>query len=280
MKTEVEQGARWLQVGDSFPRAPTPSAVTDEARGGTAPPKVTPAAEKYLAAIYALQAERGAVIGVRLATHLGVSTASVTQTLQKLARQGLVTFGPHKEILLTDTGRAIGEAATRRHRLIERWLESELGMAATAAHEAAHGFEPAFTPEIEARLFQALGRPATCPHGNPIPGGSGAYRRDGIYLDQVQPGHVVIVDRITEEAEQDLDLLSYLERHRIQPGTQLTILSVGQNHGAITARRDSYTPQDGKARGVAMADEVEDAGSEIRLEVSAAALIWVRRRGS
>lgn len=275
-------------------RAPVPARAPDRARvhppvtGGSsvpshadaAPPPVTPAEENYLAAIYALQAERGAVIGVRLAAHLSVSTASVTQTLHKLVRKGQVTLGPHKEIELTEAGRPIGEAATRRHRLIERWLQTELGLSATAAHESAHGFEHAFTPEIEQRLFEVLGRPETCPHGNPIPGGTGIYSRDGLYLDDVRPSDVVIVDRITEEAEQDLDLLSYLERHRIGPGTQLTVLSVGENRGAITARRDGYVGRDGKLRPAQPTDGSADAGPEIRLESGAAAMIWARKEGS
>src|SRR5687767_14458710 len=91
-------------------------------------PKITAATEHYLAAIYALTAERKVLIGARLAEHLRVSAPSVTQTLQRLERDGFVRLhdlGDRKEILLTDAGRVVGEAATRKHRLIERWLQKE-----------------------------------------------------------------------------------------------------------------------------------------------------------
>ena len=222
-------------------------------------PKLTAATEHYLQAIYALTAERKVLIGARLAQHLRVSPPSVTQTLQRLEREGYVRLrdlGDRKEILLTDAGRAIGEAATRKHRLIERWLQKELQLSSTEAHEAAERFEPGFTPLLLERLFEALGRPKTCPHGNPITG-AGEMDHDGIYLDAVRAGDEVVVGRITEEAEVDLDLLTYLERHGIGPATRLAIVAVDKLSGAVTART---------AR-----------GAEIRLEGRSAALIWVRR---
>lgn len=222
-------------------------------------PKITAATEHYLQAIYALTAERKVLIGARLAEHLRVSPPSVTQTLQRLERQGLVRLidlGDRKEIALTDAGREIGEASTRKHRLIERWLQKELMLTSTGAHEAAERFEPGFTPLLLDRLFEALGRPETCPHGNPIPG-QGEMDHNGIYLNEVHPGDEVIVGRITEEAEADFDLLTYLERHRVGPNTSLTILAVDRYSGAVTA--------------------TAEAGDEIRLEGRSAALIWVRR---
>jgi DtxR family Mn-dependent transcriptional regulator len=227
--------------------------------GGNGAHKITAATEHYLAAIYALTAERKVLIGARLAQHLRVSAPSVTQTLQRLEREGFVRhrdLGDRKEILLTDAGRAIGEAATRKHRLIERWLQKDLQLSSTEAHEAAEPFEQGFTPLLLERLFEALGRPQTCPHGNPIPG-AGEIDHDGVYLDQVRAGDEVIVGRITEEAEADLDLLTYLERHGVGPGARLTIVAVDRMSGAVTSRLKN--------------------GSEIRLEGRSAALIWVRR---
>ena len=224
-------------------------------------PKITNATEHYLQAIYALGAERKVVIGARLAQHLRVSAPSVTQTLQRLEREGYVQLhdlGDRKEIRLTATGRKIGEEATRKHRLIERWLQKELRLSSTEAHEAAEGFEPGFTPLLLDRLYEALGRPDTCPHGNPIPGSGKEIDRDGVYLDGVKAGDEVEIGRITEEAEADLDLLTYLERNRVFPGTILRILAVDAMSGAVTA--------------------VADEDKEIRVEGRSAALIWVRPR--
>ena len=223
---------------------------------------VTAATEHYVQAIYALTAERKSLIGARLAQHLRVSAPSVTQTLQRLERDGLVRLvdlGDRKEIHLTDPGRQLGEASTRKHRLIERWLQKELGLSSTEAHEAAEKFEQGFTPMLLERLYESLGRPKTCPHGNPIPPPEGGMEMDydGLYLDEVQPGDRVTIGRITEEAEADLDLLDYLERHKIGPGVELRIVSVDRVSGAVTAQVTS--------------------GDEIRLEGRSAALIWVKR---
>jgi DtxR family Mn-dependent transcriptional regulator len=230
--------------------------------GGDVGPKITAATEHYLQSIYALTAERKSLIGARLAQHLRVSPPSVTQTLQRLERNGfveLVDRGDRKEITLTEAGRVIGEEATRKHRLIERWLQKELQLTSTEAHEAAERFEQGFTPMLLERLYDSLGRPETCPHGNPIPppGGRLEMDYDGIYLDEVRTGEEVVIGRITEEAEMDLDLLDYLERHRIGPGVRLRIVNVDRVSGAVTARTPS--------------------GDEIRVEGRSAALIWVKR---
>ena len=232
------------------------------AHESTGASRITAATEHYLQSIYALTAERKSLIGARLAEHLRVSPPSVTQTLQRLERDGyvqLVDRGDRKEIVLTGAGKEIGESATRKHRLIERWLQKDLKLSSTEAHEAAEKFEPGFTPLLLERLYEALGRPKTCPHGNPIPGPEGGMEMDydGAYLNDVRPGEEVVIGRITEEAEQDLDLLEYLERHRIGPNVRLTIVAMDQMSGAVTARTAG--------------------GDEIRLEGRSAALIWVKR---
>jgi DtxR family transcriptional regulator, Mn-dependent transcriptional regulator len=224
--------------------------------------RITPATEHYLQAIYALTAERKVLIGARLAQHLRVSAPSVTQTLQRLERDGyihLIDRGDRKEIHLTEAGLVIGEESTRKHRLIERWLQKELRLSSTEAHEAAEGFEAGFTPLLLDRLYESLGRPQTCPHGNPIPakGGHTEMDYDGVYLNEVVAGQRVVIGRITEEAEADLDLLAYLERNGVGPNVALTILAVDRMSGAVTA--------------------VTGAGKEIRLEGRSAALIWARR---
>ncbi len=238
------------------------TAAGAQSNGRDGDKKITAATEHYLQSIYALTAERKSLIGARLAQHLRVSPPSVTQTLQRLERSGfveLVDRGDRKEIVLTDAGRRIGEESTRKHRLIERWLQKELGLTSTEAHEAAEKFEPGFTPMLLERLYDSLGRPETCPHGNPIPAPGGRLEMDydGIYLDEVKPGEEVVLGRITEEAEMDLDLLEYLERHRIGPGVRLRIVAVDRVSAAVTARAPS--------------------GDEIRVEGRSAALIWVKR---
>src|SRR5205085_2245928 len=109
------------------------------------------------------------VIAARLAERLNVSPPTVTATLQRMQRDGLIEHGPRKEILLTDEGRQAAEDIVRRHALAERLLTDLLKMPWHESHEEAHGVEHALSPNIEARLLQALGNPSTCPPGNPIP---------------------------------------------------------------------------------------------------------------
>ncbi|MGH2355689.1 MAG: metal-dependent transcriptional regulator [Chloroflexota bacterium] len=253
-----------MATGDHQVAEPAGAAGRDGGRAANSngPPKLTPATEHYLQAIYALTAERKVLIGARLAQHLRVSAPSVTQTLQRLERDGFVRLhdlGDRKEITLTDTGSQIGRESTRKHRLIERWLQKELRLSSTEAHEAAERFEPGFTPVLLDRLYESLGHPDTCPHGNPIPDQDGHVQIDhnGVYLNQVQAGDLVVVGRITEEAEVDFDLLTYLERNGVGPNVRLTILAVDRMSDAVTAETDK--------------------GREIRLEGRSAALIWVRR---
>ena len=110
----------------------------------------------------------------------------------------------------------------RRHALAERLLTDLLKMPWHESHEEAHGVEHAMSPNIEARLLQALGNPTTCPHGNPIPG-LGTLAADEFPLDQVTTGDELIIQRITEEAEEDLQLMKYLQEHGIAPGARMTV---------------------------------------------------------
>jgi DtxR family Mn-dependent transcriptional regulator len=186
--------------------------------------KTTPVMEDYLQTIYSLQAEGKTVIGARLAKFLGVSAPTVTTALQRLAKEGYITFTSKKEVMLTPSGYEIAEVMVRRHRLAERLLRDVLGLDWVDVHEEAHRFEHVISPRIEQRLMHLLKEPATCPHGSPIPGLATAPAEGLVPLDQVPPETVVVVERITEEAEIDHQLLSFLGRHHIMPGARLTVV--------------------------------------------------------
>ena len=162
------------------------------------------------------------VIAARLAERLNVTPPTVTNTLQRMERDGLIEHGPKKEILFTPQGRQAAEDIVRRHALAERFLTDLLKMPWHESHEEAHGVEHVITPKIEARLMQALGNPTTCPHGNPIPG-LGTLAPDEFPLDRAETGDQLIVQRITEEAEEDVQLMQYLQEHGVHPGARLTV---------------------------------------------------------
>jgi DtxR family Mn-dependent transcriptional regulator len=182
----------------------------------------TSVVEDYLQVLHYLTRDGCPVIAARLAERLNVTPPTVTATLQRMERDGLVEHGPRKEILFTPQGRQVAENIVRRHALAERLLTDLLKMPWHESHEEAHGVEHVMTPNIEARLLQALGNPTTCPHGNPIPG-LGTLAPDEFPLDQAQTGDELIIQRITEEAEVDLQLMKYLQEHGVEPGARMKV---------------------------------------------------------
>ena len=215
----------------------------------------TASVQDYLAAIYDLAGSGKPVIGARVAKHLGVSAPAVTESIQRMGRGGYVKIGRGKELILTTKGRQIAEVMARRHRLLERWLTDTLGLNWTDAHEEAHRLEHALSPRVEDRLAEMLGMPTTCPHGNPIPGmPRPAERFEPFPLAQAREGASVVVERITEEAEADKNLLEYLWRHNVRPGRRLKISEVAPWAGTVTVAGD---------------------GQSITLGLPAASKIWV-----
>jgi DtxR family Mn-dependent transcriptional regulator len=176
----------------------------------------------YLQVLHYLTRDGVHVIAARLAERLNVSPPTVTATLQRMERDGLIQHGAHKEILFTIEGRQVAENIVRRHALAERLLTDLLKMPWHESHEEAHGVEHALTPNIEARLLHALGNPTTCPHGNPIPG-LGTLAPDEFPLDEARTGDELIIQRITEEAEEDLELMHYLQEHGVEPGARMKV---------------------------------------------------------
>jgi DtxR family transcriptional regulator, Mn-dependent transcriptional regulator len=177
----------------------------------------SPVVEDYLQTIHFMMRVGVPVIAARLSERLHVTPPTVTATIQRMTRDGLVEHGAHHEIRLTAQGRATAEDLVRRHALAERLLTDFLQLPWHEAHEASHGFEHAITPQVEERLVLALGNPTTCPHGNPIPG-VGQLVPEEIPLDHAPAGAEIVVQRITEEAEEDLDLMRYLQSHGFAPG--------------------------------------------------------------
>lgn len=104
-----------------------------------------------------------------LADALAISPGTATTTVKRLADRGLLEHVPYRGVGLTDAGRVNAVAAIRRHRIVERFLADMLGYAWNEADRLAASFEHDLPQEVEDRIFVALHRPATCPHGFPIP---------------------------------------------------------------------------------------------------------------
>jgi DtxR family Mn-dependent transcriptional regulator len=180
----------------------------------------------YLEAIYYIWNEGEAVRSARLADWLGVSRPTVTVALRRMSRDGMVRLNAHKEIELTARGRRMAEAIVRRHRIMERWLTDGLGLDWVTADEEAARLEHAVSDVVEKRLYEVLGRPATCPHGNPIPGYSEAAPNE-VRLTLVQAGARASITRVSEVAEREAPLLlAYLHERRLVPGQEIGVLEV------------------------------------------------------
>jgi len=118
------------------------------------------------------------------------------------------------------------EAIVRRHRIMERWLTDALGLDWVTADEEAARLEHAVSEVVERRLYQALGRPRTCPHGNPIPGHSKAAARE-VRLASLETGAGAAVTRVSEVAEREAPrLLAYLFDRGLVPGRKLKVVEV------------------------------------------------------
>jgi len=205
---------------------------------GRAPTEVV---SRYLEAIYYMQSENEPVRSARLADWLGVSRPTVTVALRRMTRDGMVRLNGRKEIELTDLGEQEAAAIVRRHRIVERWLTDTLGLDWVTADEEAARLEHAVSDLVEQRLWEALGRPTCCPHGNPIPGYAD-FSPGELRLSEVPGGTRAVVSRISEVAEREAPaLLRYLLERRLVPGKPIEILevdTVGRTIRARTADRE------------------------------------------
>ena len=179
---------------------------------------------RYLEAIYYMWAEKEPLRSSRLADWLGVSRPTVAVGLRRMARDGLVRMNRRKEIELTARGRRVAESIVRRHRIMERWLTDGLGLDWVTADAEAARLEHAVSEVVERRLYEVLGRPETCPHGNPIPGHSKAASRE-TRLSSLRTGDRASVTRVSEVADREAPLLlTYLQQRDLTPGRKIQVV--------------------------------------------------------
>src|SRR5438876_10161856 len=116
-----------------------------------------------------------------------------------MARDGLVRMNGRKELELTPSGMRSAESIVRRQRIMERWLTDGLGLDWVTADAEAARLEHAVSDVVERRLYQVLGKPKTCPHGNPIPGYSTAVPKEA-RLSTLAAGDRATITRVSEVA--------------------------------------------------------------------------------
>ncbi len=204
----------------------------------------TPTVEAYLEIIYMMAAEEQPVIGARLAESLHVSRPTVTTTLKRMVREGLVKFDNRKEIQMTAKGLSIAERLQHRHRIVERWLTDVLGLEWAKSDAEAHRLEHAMSDEVAELLNKHLGYPTTCPHGNPIPGNTrGLLAKDAkvFQLSAAKGNDRVVVVRISEYAENVAEVLDHLGERGVMPGARITVTEVAPLKGPLTLQVGART---------------------------------------
>jgi DtxR family Mn-dependent transcriptional regulator len=132
-------------------------------------PALTDAIQDYLREIYKLGADNGPVSVTALAKRQGVSPASASAMVKKLAALGLAEHEPYRGIKLTDAGERVALEVIRHHRLLELYLARTLGLDVADVHDEAERLEHVISEELEAKIDRALGFPTHDPHGDPIP---------------------------------------------------------------------------------------------------------------
>lgn len=245
---------------DASPTAPTVSSTPDEGFQGaltralvpvrvgptgtmthmarreteTAETPLSEAAQHYLLALRATTDATATTQGAVIARSLHVSPQAASEMVGRLAADGLVHVADGRELSLTPRGREAADTIFRRHSLLEWLLTAVIGLGWAESDEEAGRLQGSVSARVEAAIADLVGHPATCPHGNPIDAASARSRPPGTPLNQVEAGATVTIYRITEQAEEDAELLVYLEQQGLVPGAHATVLEVSTGRDSIT----------------------------------------------
>jgi DtxR family Mn-dependent transcriptional regulator len=185
---------------------------------------VSSAVQDYAKAIYALQARGGGepVATNDLAARLGVTPASASSMVRKLAEQGLAHLEPYHGVTLTPAGERVALEVLRHHRLLELYLAEHLGVPWDRVHEEAEALEHVISEDLEARIAAKLGDPTHDPHGDPIPSAD-------LAIDETQTSSLEALDvgargRFVRVSDSDPAMLRYLDERGIAIGDELEVV--------------------------------------------------------
>ncbi|UCC28752.1 MAG: metal-dependent transcriptional regulator [Phycisphaerales bacterium] len=195
--------------------------------------------EDYIKAIYALEVEDHKATTKKIAQRLGVKMASVTGMLKHLSAEGYVGHTPYRGVQLTENGRRIALDMIRRHRLIELFLSTTLGLTWDEVDADAEVLEHAMSDRLIERIYEHLGCPEFDPHGAPIPSKDGSIApRRGVPLDQLKEGDRA---RVVEVCDRDPEFLRYLTKLKLKIGSEIRVRERAPFSGPIMLELDSGT---------------------------------------
>ncbi|MGW0042698.1 iron dependent repressor, metal binding and dimerization domain protein [Rhodococcus sp. NPDC003348] len=187
--------------------------------------------EMYLRTIYDLEEEGVVPLRARIAERLEQSGPTVSQTVARMERDGLLLVAGDRHLELTEKGRDLAVAVMRKHRLAERLLVDVIGLEWDQVHAEACRWEHVMSEEVERRLVKVLNNPTTSPYGNPIPGLAqlGLDADEGaetlIRLTEVPPGQptAVVVRRLAEHVQSDPEIIGQLRDAGVVPNARVTV---------------------------------------------------------
>jgi DtxR family Mn-dependent transcriptional regulator len=197
--------------------------------------------EMYLRTIYDLEEEGVVPLRARIAERLEQSGPTVSQTVSRMERDGLLHVAGDRHLELTDKGRALAISVMRKHRLAERLLVDVIGLPWEEVHAEACRWEHVMSEDVERRLVQVLNNPTTSPFGNPIPGlselGVGVELAKAhanlVRLTELPSGMpvAVVVRQLTEHVQGDAELIAKLKDAGVVPNARVTVEA--NHHGGV-----------------------------------------------
>lgn len=197
--------------------------------------------EMYLRTIYDLEEEGVTPLRARIAERLEQSGPTVSQTVARMERDGLLRVAGDRHLELTEKGRALAISVMRKHRLAERLLVDVIGLPWEEVHAEACRWEHVMSEDVERRLVQVLDDPTVSPFGNPIPGlsllGLDTSQREDpnlVRLTELPAGApvAVVVRQLTEHVQGDVELISQLKDAGVVPNARVQVEN--NANGAVT----------------------------------------------
>jgi DtxR family Mn-dependent transcriptional regulator len=191
------------------------------------------AIEDYAKAIYALARRGDGTVSTNaLAERVGVTPASVSAMLKKLAERGLAVHEPYRGVQLTGDGERLALSVMRHHRLLELYLAEHLGVPWDRVHEEAEALEHVISEDLEARIAAKLGNPTHDPHGDPIPTAD-------LVIDEGQTRSLAEMQagdrgRFVRVSDTDPEMLRYLDGRGISLGDELEVVDRQPFDGPLT----------------------------------------------
>jgi DtxR family Mn-dependent transcriptional regulator len=196
--------------------------------------------EMYLRTIFELEEEGVTPLRARIAERLAQTGPTVSQTVARMERDGLVQVLGDRQLSLSDVGRTLATRVMRKHRLAECLLVGVIKLPWEEVHIEACRWEHVISESVERRVVELLDYPVRCPHGNLIPGlaelGLPDEAQDKVRAAMNEAGEAmpkvasadraqVVIRRIGEQIQSDLDLMLKLKRVGIQPGREVILMA-------------------------------------------------------